>query len=171
MSTEFRKFLSYKRPGSLGQVFSSDISISLALFLGLLILYFAILQISEQKTFAFDEQRLMKNKAHQIADLMVKTKGYPENWNRSNVKIIGFATESNLINKSKVLEFMNMSDANIKEVLNTEYDFELNISLGDEEFVKGNFTTGKNVAVIERIILMEEEGTFKRGKLKLILWK
>jgi hypothetical protein len=154
------------------QVFSSDISISIALFFALLIIYGAILQTSNEKTFSFEEQRVMREKAFQLAELMAKSKGYPENWNRNNVQILGFAIHSNILNKTKLEEFANMSYSQVRSIFNIPYEFEVNITFNNITYLKTNFSNSevKNSASIEKAVMLNDSGVLNKGILKLKLW-
>ncbi|NIO23056.1 MAG: hypothetical protein GTN38_03465 [Candidatus Aenigmarchaeota archaeon] len=109
-----------------GQVWSLDFVTSLVIFTLVLIPLLFVwnyvnIQNMEQRT--FDE---IETLALSISDSLIRTKGVPENWNSSNVNVIGLAEGENVLSIPKVSEFLYMG--------NNEYDLTKNILVGRYDF-------------------------------------
>jgi len=49
--------------------------------------------------------------ANDVAEKLVRTKGFPEAWTRQNVTVIGLANEPRILNRTKVVEFLALMNA------------------------------------------------------------
>ena len=115
-----------------GQISTYDIVVALFIF----VLVFATMRgiwISNvQKAETEQEYNIMKLKAMQAIESMVKTKGYPKNWDGSNVELLGLARKQNVLSESKVMQFAAMDYSTAKDLLLiANYDF--NFSLHSAE--------------------------------------
>jgi len=108
------------------QAWSLDFITSMAIFLLVLVtLYFVWnyvnVQNMEQKT--LDE---IETTALAVSDSLIRTGGLPEDWNTTNVNIIGLAQEENVLDPEKVSYFLSMGSSNYnltKNILTGKYDF------------------------------------------------
>ncbi|MEA2036065.1 MAG: hypothetical protein U9O94_01045 [Nanoarchaeota archaeon] len=111
--------------------------------------------------------------AFQTADLLVKSKGEPVNWEYSpnNVDAIGLASSDRVISEEKVGEFVNLPYNVTSKLLGVDlYDFrfELNHINGTmmEEYGKtpeGN----KSIVSVQRIVSYKNE----KAVVEFVLWK
>lgn len=144
-----------------GQVWSLDFVTSLVLFFLVLIPVFFIwnyinIQNMEQKT--FDE---IETLALIVSDSLIRTKGIPENWNSSNVNVIGLADEENVLNSTKVSNFLSMGNSAYSLTKNTligKYDFFFSITdlNGTQYGTIGSKPADKTVVPVERYCLYDD---------------
>jgi hypothetical protein len=62
-------------------------------------------------TYQNDELALinnMENSAITISETLIRTQGYPQEWNDTNVQIIGLAVEENVLDETKLVSFVLM---------------------------------------------------------------
>lgn len=88
-----------------GQIFSIDLLLSVSVFLGVMTVGILVLDDVVTSQTRFNDQYQLQQRATQIADLFVRTNGYPTNWNSSSVEVIGFAKQSHVMNMSKFYQF------------------------------------------------------------------
>lgn len=93
-----------------GQMFTSDLVASMVIFLTVLNLGFFAIQQSVTGQSQFNEQKRMSQQAYQTGDLLVRTPGYPADWNRSTVRIVGLASEDQVLNNTKLSELRLIDD-------------------------------------------------------------
>lgn len=98
----------------------------------------------------------MESKTLQALNVLLKTQGYPKNWNSSNVEIIGLAERKNSISETKLDAFTSMDYSTAKEKLKLgQYDFRFEFDAqGEENDVNFGLEPGseKNVVSLKRIV-------------------
>lgn len=97
--------------------------------------------------------------AQRISELLIKTKGYPENW--ENISVVpdrlGLASEPWVLNKSKIDDFYDMNYTEVKNSLDLERIF-ISVTSSELNFTRGDIPNPKeNVAVINRYALLENK--------------
>jgi len=123
-----------------GQIISSDFIISIAIFLimiSIIIPLFRDMTINRQNS-EFREE--LQTRLSLVSDMLVKTDGIPENWNRSSVTRIGLANDNHRINKTKIRNLVLMDPSTVKDYLALG-GIEFNIS-----FRKGDYHSLTGVA-------------------------
>ena len=118
----------------------------------------------------------LQNKGLVVSDVLIRVPGNPQNWNDDNVKSIGLAVRENVLNKSKVKEFVLMDYGKARAMLglgNSDFYFRmeyLNGSLIEYEGVtleKGVYPTGNTTIVpVERTVLFGD----RIAKFLLVLY-
>lgn len=162
-----------------GQIWSLDLGASVTIFmLAFIILTFTWGYVRRQ---ADDQQSLvtMRDSALTVADLLVRTPGYPSNWTNQTVQSVGLATQSNLLSEQKVLQFIKLNYTASFDLLQLgayRYKFQLKYPNGTVVMINGtpaeageNFT-GSESSVAQRYALLDS-GTKKRVVLQLVVWK
>ncbi|NIO19414.1 MAG: hypothetical protein GTN76_01360 [Candidatus Aenigmarchaeota archaeon] len=144
-----------------GQVWSLDFVTSLIIFFLVLVPLFFVwnyvnIQNMEQRT--FDDIEVL---ALTTSDSLIRTKGVPENWNSSNVNVIGLADEENILNPTKVSEFLSMGNINYnltRNILTGKYDFFFGITdlNGTVYGTIGNKPPDKTIVPVERYCLYND---------------
>jgi hypothetical protein len=134
------------------QVWSMDFVASLVMFLLVLIPLLFVwnymnIQNAEQRT--FDE---IETLALKVSDSLIRTKGIPENWNSSNVNVIGL---------TKVSEFIYMGNNEYtltKNILVGTYDFFFSVTdlNGTSYGTIGSKSADKTIVPVERYCLYNE---------------
>ncbi len=159
------------------QLWSMDLAASAIVFMLIFVmLAFAWYYVSEQSGQAADFSE-MESRALSITDILVRSPGYPENWNESNVSSIGLADRENVLDPAKVTGFLNL-DYNASRVLfglrGEDYYFSvtyLNDSVvlyNGTSITKGRFPDSHSIIVpVSRSVLFA--GTL--AKLNFILYK
>jgi hypothetical protein len=100
-----------------GQIFTSDFIISVFIFLTVFItanLLWVDLA-SQIKTDA--EKTEMQTLSLTVSDILVKTPGVPTNWTTANVISLGLASDENILNKTKILDFLAINYNRTRELL------------------------------------------------------
>lgn len=152
------------------QTVSIDLFMAVFVFIILLILIISswnIYQVKIVERMAYED--IMVN-AFQIADLLVKSRGYPLEWNSTNVEVIGLAASDRIISSEKLNSFFNISYSSSKELLNIErYDFyfqvkHINGTAADSYGLESNGTYSVSA---KRYVLYENE----KAIIDFKLWK
>lgn len=116
------------------QLFSGDMIA--AVFLFLLVSTFILFSWNSSIDVAAEnlQRREMELAASRILDIMVKSPGYPANWEAGNASVIGLAGYDRTIDPAKLNAFINMDYNRTKEIF----------GIGDYFFRLGNYTKGTN---------------------------
>jgi hypothetical protein len=120
----------------------------------------------------------MESAAMSASDSLVRQPGIPEGWNSANVTALGLASRENVLNETKLSEFLGMDHSEIKRLLgiaNYEFYFEVrypNGTLaglpGGGQIQKGTYPSGATMVVpVERHALYME----RPARMVLILWQ
>jgi len=107
-----------RRANKKAQVWLSDYTISMLLFTLAALLSVKIIINSFSTNTAFEE---LKTDASKISEILL-SEGYPPDWHNESVIRPGLLT-SNRMNKSKVVNAMNMSYSSLRPKLQTTHDF------------------------------------------------
>ena len=152
--------MKFKKINCKGQVSSYDVLIAVLLFM---IMFLALRQVAinnidiATNDLAYNE---MKIHSQQALDSLIKTKGYPTNWNVSDVELIGLAERPDVLSSEKVQNFIIM-DYNIALDLLAlgKYDFffEIDSVNDDYDLNFGIVLVQKEVVRVERLVLYKEE--------------
>ena len=158
------------------QAWSTDFVVSAVIF----VLIFALVLFTWNQTLYQTQQKItlskMQTLVSEISDSLIRTPGFPENWNQTNVEILGFAEEENVLNATKIGMFLSMDNDTIKSVLGIEnYDFFFEIlypngsvgKINGTPVIKGNQPVNAAVLVpVERYVMFENTP----AKMRFILW-
>jgi hypothetical protein len=152
-----------------GQVVGFDLMIAVAIFM--LISIFLVFTWVEynHKIDQRVEYNDMIATGLQTTNILVKSPGYPWNWNTTDVEFIGLVDEDRQISQAKLDQFLNMSYADLRNKLKTgPYDFYFNLEKTDGENVTLGLTpSGERQFRLERYVKHGNE----KAKLQLTLWK
>jgi len=159
------------------QVWTLDFAASVVIFLTALILVMFALNYTLYQSRQQVVLSVMENAAMSASDSLVRQPGIPAEWNRTNVSVIGLASQENVLNETKLTEFMALDDSAIRGLLgiaNYVFYFEVRYpngtlaSLpGGGEITKGAYPSGATTVIpVERHALYME----KPVRMVLILW-
>jgi hypothetical protein len=164
---------------SKGQVWSFDFAVSVVIFFSVVVM---ILFSWNYTTAKHTEQTVfneMESKAVSLSDSFIRTSGYPEEWNSSNVQIIGMADEENVLNETKILQVVGMPYDTIRATMGImNYNFYLGIRYLNETVINMNgtdlecgldpslYSNSTMIVPIERFMLFDH----KVASLLFILW-
>ncbi len=93
-----------------GQVFSGDFVISIAVFLFVLVIILPLFGYVSERVHASDERQDLENRLLFVSEALVKSTGYPPNWNSTTVVTAGFA-DAGALNITKIRNFLDMQYA------------------------------------------------------------
>lgn len=116
---------------------------------------------------SFDYEKSEPLEGEVLLETFLKDKGYPENWDSSNVEKIGLALSPNIMDKEKVEELMKMEYKDVKEILKIEGNFRIVLDSENYKFTYGKeIPQLKNVKKFERPIIIDSE----LGRFYLYYW-
>ncbi len=168
-----------------GQMFSSDLVASVVIFFFIVNLSLIIWNIAYENQTAFDDERQLRERVVRSTDILVRTPGYPQDWDESTVKLAGFATEDHVLDNEKLRAFNDTAYPTQQEIVRAgEYQYYLNISVDgstavlqepgepDLPLVFGNTSSvdADTAVVNRRSILVNSSNGFERGSLMLVFW-
>ena len=112
-----------------GQTSSYDLLVALFLFLLMFAsmrgLWIGNIQVAEK-----EQQHIeMRFKTIQAMNSLIKTKGYPSNWDTNTVELIGLAERENVLSETKINRFAALDYPTATELLALgNYDFNITIT-------------------------------------------
>ncbi|MBW6451691.1 MAG: hypothetical protein K0B02_03085 [DPANN group archaeon] len=159
-----------------GQLFTQDFILSLLIFLMIVSLSISIWDNITEKTRNIDTVTYMQQKAFYITDILIKTKGYPENWNSTTVELIGLSTGKNhMIGIEKINMLDNISYDDIIEMWDiNSFGFNMTFWNSTEIITSYGKITPYNATIVlpfTRIINIAYENYTDKGLFKFIFWK
>lgn len=165
-----------------GQVSSPDFAASLALFLVIVVVSAMLWNATVLKYSQFRDNRFMQDKAFSVTDALIRTEGYPRDWNRSNVKLVGLSEgESHVLDPGKLIEFKSVANDTAKQSWGIGgYNYYVRITnssggiyvLDGTELEYGTLPAGeKDLVPIKRIVLVNDSGTVERATLTFMIWR
>jgi hypothetical protein len=159
------------------QAWSMDFAASVVIFMTVLILVMFALNYTLSQNQQQADFNLMENAAMSASDSIVRHPGIPADWNSTTVTTIGLASEENVLNESKLAEFMAMDDSAIKSLLgiaNYEFYFEVRYPNGTLASLPGGgqISKGSHPSEASMVIPVERYALYmeKPASMVLILW-
>ena len=162
------------------QVFTFDIFISLIFFVSVFTIWLLITnQLTEQASYSY-EINMLDKKLQRASDLLIRSKGLPEDWDETNVKAFGLAEEEYIVNFTKVLNFNGSSEQKIKGNLGISgYNLYIRITnITGYDFPEGKIEIGnypsseaRVVVSIKRYFLMDFETRKELAMMQIIAWR
>lgn len=167
-----------------GQIIASDFLASIAIFTIILLACMSLWNIVEAKYDMFGENELMERKAYFITDMLLKTQGYPADWNSGNVELIGISSEKpHVLDESKLIGLNATDYDTVKSIWGiTDYEFYMkfvNSSGGTQKTGGGaiNLEYGKapssqrDLVAVKRLGLINYSGSFERTNMVFMIWR
>jgi hypothetical protein len=161
------------------QVWSFDFAVSVVIFFSVVVMILFSWNYTSAK---HTEQVLfneMESKAVSLSDSLIRTRGFPEEWNSTNVQIIGLADEENVLNETKILQLVGMPYNTIRATMGImNYNFYLGIRHLNETVINMNgtdlecgehpslYSNSTMIVPIERFMLFDH----RVASLMFILW-
>ena len=160
------------------QVWSLDFAASIVIFLTAIIVAMFALNFTISQNRQQTEFNIMENAAMSVSDSLVRQPGIPGDWNRTTVTTVGLASQENILNETKLGEFLAMDNDTAKILLgigNYQFYFEVRYvngslaSLPEGGLIsKGVYPSEATIVIpVERYVLYME----KPARMQLILWK
>jgi len=135
---------------SKGQLLSLDLLISITIFTLILAILVSQISYNSKEIIELREQNKMLEESYRIGEIFFR-EGYPENWNESNVEIIGLAT-TNRIDWNKLKKLENLGYQRSLVLLGLDYDYNITIQGNNINWSFGeNPSNAKIITKIDRI--------------------
>ncbi|MGC8812374.1 MAG: hypothetical protein ACP5O8_02195 [Candidatus Aenigmatarchaeota archaeon] len=138
------------------QVFTFDVFLSLMFFVSVFAIWLLITnQLVEQASYAY-EINMLDKKLQRASDLLIRSRGVPEDWNGLNVKAFGLVNDTEyVVSFDKILNFFDLTEEKIRSVLGLGgyniYFKVTNITGGD--FPEGRLEKGSYPSSDARVIV------------------
>jgi len=159
------------------QVWSIDTAFSIAIFLtALLMIFFSINTISND-IMINKELESINTLTLSISDALVRLPGFPKDWNRTTVRVLGLARDENILDEYKVSEMLDIDYDTLRVATGAgKYNihislFYINGSIAKDSYGR-NITAGllptnpDYISRMERYCIYRGELT----KLRISLW-
>ncbi len=160
------------------QLFSVDVGLTFLVFVGFIVIFTTLWNQSVKQLDESLEKQNLQEKIFYYSDYLVRTKGYPENWNNSNVLLIGFAgNNENVLLTSKIDNFMLLNYSFAKNRMNLEgnefYLKIIDVIHNQTLYSYGNmsYQDSKELIQITRFCLVNNTSKLIPSKLVLGVWK
>jgi len=171
-----------------GQGFSTEFLLAYLIFSLVLILAFYLWNTTTADIIESKNRYEIEDKAVDLAEKLLRTRGIPANWSLADVESIGLADDSRILNPEKILAFiilMNSSNSNYennKWLLGIgKYDFYFNMTdiNGTTMIINGTLlndtlcATGKlpvnetSMITVPRVGILEDEIV----KIRITVWE
>lgn len=153
-----------------GQVWSLDLAVSMIIFIGALASVVFAWNFMSTGTIESQEMKSLQLKSLGISDSLMRTPGIPEDWNKSNVVVIGLVTDG-LLDRHKVEQLISMDHNKTLQLLDLGgYDFYFEIS--DINGTVYNNTLPVISPDAKIIVPSERYATYngRAAKVKFVIW-
>lgn len=161
-----------------GQIWTMDFATSIIIFMLMVGIVVFAWNYSIQNSSEQVNLNVLENDVLMISDTLIRVPGMPADWNDSSVKVIGLADKENVLNATKVVQFVDMDYSMTKSLLgipNREFYFEIRypnntvMEIGGKSLTKGINPGGssvKAVVPVERYVILNG----KIAKVEFLLW-
>jgi hypothetical protein len=157
-----------------GQAWGVDLMIAMIIF-SIGIIFFLLYSFNNSNS-SKEHYEVIYYEGKSISDKLL-SEGYPNDWNSSNVLMIGLTTD-NKIDQNKLEEFYKISQSNYsktKEMFGTRYDYyvsiENNLTINSTE-MPGFGKPGVNITEInpENLIKIERVSIYKNKPVVVLIY-
>jgi len=149
------------------QVWYTDFIVSVLIFMIALVIYFEYVNnLSKEEESKIDEM-LMSAK---VMSNSLMSEGYPDEWNQSNVEIIGIIDDKR-INQTKIENFYNMShnSAKLKFGLSQNYYFYLEDRNGQKMGISEKEATGEEPVNPVKLVKLNRVTIYNNSIVKAVV--
>src|SRR3989344_564481 len=149
-----------------GQVQSLDLFVSATVFIVLIVTLILVWDNFSKRLDAKVSYEDLSEKAIKITDVLVETRGVPDQWENDADKanVIGLVSNDRVLSNNKIEEFIDMEYDDVKKLFNIEaYDFYfkiidsngaiIQVDDNDVEFGNKPSLSSKFVITIQRVVL------------------
>jgi hypothetical protein len=159
------------------QAWSMDLAASIVIFVTALALAMFALNYTMNQSHLQLQSVMMENAAMSASDSLVRQAGVPQDWTAATVTTIGLASRENVLDETKLQEFLGLDGNTTKELLgigNYDYYFDVRYpngtiaSLpGGQQITKGSYPSSATAIIpAERHVIYMED----IARMRLILW-
>lgn len=169
-----------------GQMFASDLVASVIVFFFIVNLSLIIWNMAYENKTKFNEVRQLRERVVRTADILVRTPGYPQDWDETSVELAGFVTEDHVLDNEKLRSFNDTSYADQKDAIrSTPNEFYLTVRSDgsiitlsepsepdmDLEFGEEQDASTTTAVTSKRSVLLNTSNQLERATLKLVFWR
>ncbi len=154
-----------------GQLFSGDFMLSIGIFfVVIIVILISFTRISEQ-TRAEDLRADLDSGSIFATDVLMKTEGFPSNWDNTSVIVPGFL-DNGTLSSTKIFRFTQLDYSRAKYMIGlSEFDFNMNVTRLNGSTVfniyGGQLMQAESVAVTDRVGVMDGQLV----KIRFLIWK
>ncbi|MCK5176180.1 MAG: hypothetical protein KAQ92_00505 [Candidatus Aenigmarchaeota archaeon] len=123
----------------------------------------------------------MNNYANNIANILIRSKGYPLNWTNETVKILGLVENSHLIDYKKTLEMKNVSVYKMNDLfgyapyilyIQIDNSSDFPVIIDGENLTWGYFnkSIANSISKISRYAILHNKDSFERVSVNVFIW-
>lgn len=161
-----------------GQIWSLDFASSIVIFVIMVAIVFFAWGYAVQNSTDQVDINVIENEVLTISDSLIRVAGIPADWNESTVRVIGLAEDENVLNATKVVQFVSMDYGSVKTLLAIrQYEFYFEVSylndtvmeIGGKALTAGVHPADQEsriVVPVERYVMLNA----KISKMKFYMW-
>ena len=111
------------------------------------------------KDSSYTKEIKVQENAKRISELLIKTKGLPENWENGpeNLERLGLASEPWVLDSDKITALSSLNYSQIKDSLDIDYQFILKVQSNSTSISIGDLPNDVTVAIINRYAILGNE--------------
>lgn len=163
------------------QAISIDFYLSLGIFIIILALGVTIWHNSMQDISWSIQINEMDNYANKIADSLIRSKGYPLDWDNNSVELLGLVEKSHILSYQKALEMKNISVNKMNSLFgHVSYNLYIEINnisnlpviIDNVNLTWGslNNNTANSVTKAKRFSILHNKDKFERVSVNVFIW-
>ncbi len=179
------KMQSLSRRREFRGLLSGDFVVGLVVFVVVLSFLLPLADDLWRQTSTVSEERHLQGQALSVSDLLLRSPGYPSDWNETTVQSIGLANEEHVLNSTKVLRFLNVLNADYYTAKSrlglpsAHVNFSVTDKTGAPLVLEGNLTQytrseppTSNAFSVKRLALVQLNATHRQlVNLNVVVWK
>jgi len=165
------------RKARASQIFSLDFASSASIFMIFFVIFLLAYSRLKDETDYSERMRNLMLSSNKVSDVLVGTKGFPEDWTNETVETIGLASEENVLSSGKIASLADIPYSNSKALLPIgNFEFFLNLSelsTGAPIFSYGIFPYNNSTSIVPaRRLVLHSNGTGRTlAKLEVLVWE
>jgi len=163
------------------QAVSLDFYASLFIFIIILALGITMWHNSVQNTSWNIKIQEMDNYANKIADSLIRSQGYPPNWDNNTVELLGLVETSHILDYQKALEMKNISADKMESLFGyISYNLYIEINnISDMPVVVDNInltwgaynqSIANSITKAKRFAILHNKDKFERVSVNVFIW-
>lgn len=173
MDRLFLRTLAKKRRG---QYFTHDFLLSIILFLAIMSLGLNTWDNLGKKINEVDYLEYMEQKSFYITDVLIKTQGYPQNWNETTVLLPGLSSgKSHILNYTKINMMNSINNSEMIRMWDIQgYGYNLTIRNSTAVIMSHGSLVLQNASILlpySRVVTIDYGNAVDKGTFEFLLWK
>jgi hypothetical protein len=119
--------------------------------------------------------REMENLVSLSTDTLVRSPGFPPDWNSTDYIAIGLADDDNVLNYTKLVEFNDTDYASVKALITQGlYEFYINVTYMDNSIIMtygDTDTSSASLVIPMRRFCLLDNGTRRPVYFDMVVWR